>query len=107
MNSEDMNLAESIAAVSITLAELIGAPDWTASIPAAQGYVYHIFDGFPGFWAFCAKAGIVFRSMEDDDDEEEWIENVESFCDFVSAEMKRVGRPLSEDEMRKWKGRAA
>ena len=49
--------------------------------------------GFPGFWAFCAEAGIVFTHMESLVNDKlnlhgwEWIDAIDQFSDRLSHEL--------------------
>lgn len=70
-------IQESIAAVSCELQEGLLARD-ESKLPG--GYRYHMFEGFTGWWTFCAQAGIIFeRAHKRATSDDVWAEAVENF----------------------------
>ncbi len=88
---DQAHLAENVAAVTFALQNR----DWQASNPT--GNPYEIFNGFVGFWSYCARAGIVFAKVEQCDDE--WVDAVHEFSGRIYDAITNSRRLLGEQEL--------
>lgn len=88
---DQTKVAENVAAVTFHFQ----GKKW----PRATGTTnpYEFFQGFPGFWSYCALAGVAFARQEECDDE--WIAALGAYCDLVFNVTCAVRRLLTDSEL--------
>ncbi len=80
---------ETLAAVTheLTNSELL------PKLKEMTGYEYHIFEGFPGFWRFCAEAGLHLSEHEKEVGGfgDNWVETIDQFCAAIITQTLENG----------------